>query len=105
MDYVEIANYQRHNSWEKFLDKTAQSHLRPVLISTNASTSFLDFQFTSQDVLILGKESVGFPKAIEDQMSHAVRIPMMPETRSLNVAVAGAMVLTEALRQVHGFPE
>ena len=105
MDYVEIANYQRHDSWAQFLDKAAQSHLRPVLISTNGSTSFLDFQFTAQDVLILGQESVGFPKSVEAQIPHAVHIPMMPETRSLNVAIAGAMVLTEALRQVQGFPE
>lgn len=104
MDYVEIANYTRHASWEHFLQHARAQALRPILISTKATTSFLEFTFAPGDIVILGQESCGFPEGIENQIPHKVVIPMMPHTRSLNVAVAGSMVLTEALRQTRCFP-
>lgn len=100
MDYIELANVQRHVSFESFQQAQPQ---RVVLIDTKAATSFLDFNFEKDDILLLGKESVGMPDEIFEKIPHRVVIPMVEGRRSLNVAVAGAMVLSEALRQTQGF--
>ncbi|WP_051908437.1 tRNA (cytidine(34)-2'-O)-methyltransferase [Candidatus Odyssella acanthamoebae] len=100
MDYIELANVQRHASFGAFRQAQPQ---RLILIDTKAATSFLDFKFEKDDILLLGKESVGVPDDIFQAIPHRVVIPMIEGRRSLNVAVAGAMVLSEALRQTRGF--
>jgi tRNA (cytidine/uridine-2'-O-)-methyltransferase len=55
--------------------------------------------------LLLGRESAGVPDAVHQVVDAAVVIPMVAGMRSLNVAVASAMVLGEALRQIEGFAE
>lgn len=100
MDYMELANVQRHASFTDF--QKSFPH-RIVLIDTKAATSFLDFKFEKNDILLLGKESVGVPDAVYQSIPDKVVIPMLDGRRSLNVAVAGAMVLSEALRQAGGF--
>lgn len=101
MDYMDLTNLTRHSSWEKFWDikKMPQSPHRVVLLDAKATTNFLDFQFEKDDILLIGKESSGVPQSVYDQVDHRVIIPMVPGCRSLNMAIAGAIVLTEALRQ------
>ena len=53
---------------------------------------------------MLGRESAGVPDAVHRAADERVVVPMAAGLRSLNVAVAGAMVLGEALRQTAGFP-
>ena len=72
---------------------------RIVLLSTKAETGYLDFAFLPGDVLLAGRESSGVPEAVQQAADASVRVPMRPGLRSLNVAVAVAMVLGEALRQ------
>ena len=60
--------------------------------------------FADGDVLLLGRESVGVPDAVHGVADMRLRVPLAEGTRSLNVALAGAMVLGEALRQTDGFP-
>lgn len=107
MDYLDQVVLTRHPSWDSFLDHynllTPQPDHRLVLIDTRATVSFMDFTFEPQDVLLLGKESSGVPESVFNQIQNRVVIPMLPQRRSLNVAIAGAMVLTEALRQVNGW--
>jgi tRNA (cytidine/uridine-2'-O-)-methyltransferase len=76
---------------------------RLVLLTTKAEGSYLDFAFGPQDTLLLGRESAGVPDAVHDVAEARIRIPMAAGRRSLNVAVAGAIVLAEALRQTGGF--
>ncbi len=104
MDYLELANVTRHRSWEQFQEFCTIHHHRPILIDVAGETDFCDFVFSPDDVLIMGQESVGVPSEVFSAISHRVRIPMIPERRSLNVAVAAAMVLSEAMRQTHLFP-
>lgn len=104
MDYADLATVQRHSSWAAFQAETPLPQ-RLVLLDTKAPTSFLDFKFQPQDTLLLGKESMGVPQELFDQIPHKVLIPMLPGRRSLNVAIAAAMVLTEALRQTSLFPK
>jgi tRNA (cytidine/uridine-2'-O-)-methyltransferase len=100
MDYRELALVERHGSFDAF-QKVLPG--RMVLIDTKAKIPFTQFKFDPEDTLLLGKESVGVPDAVYQEIPDRVVIPMQPGCRSLNVAVAGAMVLSEALRQTNKF--
>lgn len=102
MDYIEHVEINRHISWENFLRDRPQGRL--IAVEGKGSTTHLEFSFQDGDQLLLGQEGTGLPPAALQECDHRVRIPMMPGFRSLNVAIAGAMVLNEALRQTHQFP-
>src|SRR5262249_39224940 len=101
MDYLDLATVKRHASWDAFLRTTAG---RMILLTTKAAQSFVDFGFEPEDTLILGRESEGVPEHVHAAVVARLRIPMQHGLRSLNVALAGAMVLGEALRQTKAFP-
>lgn len=77
---------------------------RIVLATTRAETRHLDFAFRADDILLLGRESSGVPDHVHAAAGASLRIPMQPGLRSLNIAVAAAMALGEALRQTGGYP-
>ncbi|MGE0668453.1 MAG: tRNA (cytidine(34)-2'-O)-methyltransferase [Sphingomonadales bacterium] len=101
MDYLAHADYTAHASWGSFL---ASDPDRMVLLTTRASQTYTDFGFAAGDVLLFGRESSGVPEDVHARADARVAIPMAPGLRSLNVAVAAAMVVGEALRQTSGFP-
>ena len=101
MDYIELANVTRHNSWAAFRNVIKG---RLVLLTTQAALPFAGEAYQEDDTLLLGRESAGVPPDIHQAADVRVRIPIADTARSLNVAVAGAMVLGEALRQLSGFP-
>lgn len=103
MDYLEQAQIVRHISWESF--QTTVGDSRIILLTTKAETAYTDFIFQNTDILLLGRESAGVPDAVHDRANAQLLIPMQNTVRSINVAVAGAMVLGEALRQTNGFPQ
>ena len=96
MDYLDIADITRHSSWEDFY---AGRKGRIILLSTKASVPYTDFKFEPTDILLLGRESAGVPDSVHNAADARVLIPMKNNARSLNVAIAGAIVLSEALRQ------
>jgi tRNA (cytidine/uridine-2'-O-)-methyltransferase len=97
MDYLAEADITRHASWARF--RVAQAGARLVLLTTKGATSYLDFAFAPSDILLLGRESAGVPPEVHDAADARLKIPMQAGLRSLNVAMAGAIVLSEALRQ------
>ena len=97
MDYVNLANIERHISWDAFIKERKQSRL--VLITTKAEESLKQFAFDYNDTLILGRESSGVPQAVHNAIPEKVRIPMDKKARSLNVSIAAGIILWEALRQ------
>jgi tRNA (cytidine/uridine-2'-O-)-methyltransferase len=101
MDYLEVAEVARHESWADFEDKHKG---RLVLLTTKASLSYTAFRFMSSDTILVGRESAGVPEAVHWRADARIRIPLKGGLRSINVAQAGAMVLGEALRQTQGFP-
>ena len=101
MDYLDQVDVVRHRSYEAFCGQIATSRL--ILLTTRGTTPYTEFSFRSDDILILGRESAGVPEEVHDRADAAVVVPMRPEARSLNVAVTGAMVLGEALRQCGQF--
>ena len=102
MDYLEHADYRRHESWLAFLAERPAGRI--VLLSSKAARPYTDFAFAADDVILLGRESAGVPDEVRDAADAKLRIPLKPGLRSLNVALAAAMVLGEALRQTEDFP-
>ena len=100
MDYIDITHYTRHVSWEVFQEGAQEQGRRLIYLTPHSDLSYTDFEFSSQDTVILGRESDGIPPNISAEIPHHLTIPMVEGMRSLNVALAGAMVLGEALRQL-----
>ncbi|MGH2340034.1 tRNA (cytidine(34)-2'-O)-methyltransferase [Segnochrobactraceae bacterium EtOH-i3] len=104
MDYASRTAVTRHVDWAAFETARRARGGRLVLLSTRGAVDHVTAAFAPADTLLLGRESAGVPDEVHAAADLVVRIPMRPEMRSLNVAIAGAMVLGEALRQTGGFP-
>jgi len=103
MDYLDHVSVTRHVSFTAFRDWQTASGRRLVLLSTQAALPYTRFCFQPGDILLVGRESAGVPETVHVLADASIRIPMRPPMRSLNVAVAAAMVLGEALRQCDHF--
>jgi tRNA (cytidine/uridine-2'-O-)-methyltransferase len=101
MDYLEAVSLTRHVSWAAY--RAAVSG-RLILLTTRAQHPYAEFAFRADDNLLVGRESAGVPKEVHVAADARLRIPMRTGLRSINVALAAAMVLGEALRQTNGFP-
>lgn len=99
MDYLDHVEIARHVSFAAFEAWRAGAGRRLVLLTTQGATDYLDFAFRPDDVLMVGRESAGAPPRVHAAADARVVVPIRPGLRSLNVAVAAAMVLGEALRQ------
>ncbi len=100
MDYLAAVELVRHLSWQAFAESDTRRQGRLVLLSTRSATPYTDVKFTAHDILMVGRESAGVPDDVYQSADLTVTIPMAPDSRSLNVAIAAAMVLGEALRQI-----
>jgi len=100
MDYLDHVPIDRHASFAAFEAWRAQSGRRLVLLTTKGAIDYRDFAYQRGDILLVGRESAGVPDGVHDVADARVIIPIRPGFRSLNVAVAGTMVLGEALRQL-----
>ena len=108
MDYINIATYRRHNSWQDFLEyrnQHPQEYGRLVLMTTKASIPYTDFKFEPNDIILMGRESAGVPDSIHQMVDSRLIIPMNQKARSINVAISAVMVIGEALRQTNLFPK
>ena len=103
MDYLDKVNIIRHLSWKKFLEKKYNLNQRIILLTTKTQNSYIEFKFKDDDILLLGQESSGVPDDVHNTVNGKITIPMQPNYRSLNIAVATAMVLGESLRQTNSF--
>jgi tRNA (cytidine/uridine-2'-O-)-methyltransferase len=99
MDYLDQVTLMRHDSWTKFDDWRKQAGYRLLLFTTKGATPYLDFRYQASDILLFGRESAGVPEAVSDLADARLRIPIRPALRSLNVAMAAALAVGEALRQ------
>jgi tRNA (cytidine/uridine-2'-O-)-methyltransferase len=100
MDYLDAVDLTRHASFAAFETWRREHGFRLVLLTTTGTASYLDFAYEADDLLLLGRESAGAPEAVHAAADARLRIPMRGGLRSLNVAMAAAMVAGEALRQV-----
>jgi tRNA (cytidine/uridine-2'-O-)-methyltransferase len=103
MDYLDQVRLMRHVSWAAFEQWRKEAQTRLVLFTTRAAQSYLDHRFADDDVLLFGRESAGVPEEVHAAADVRLVIPMRPGLRSLNVAMACAMAVGEALRQTDEF--
>jgi tRNA (cytidine/uridine-2'-O-)-methyltransferase len=104
MDYLEALEMTRHRSWEAFLEARAPRS-RLLLLTTRGPVLYHRFMFGHDDILLVGRESAGVPDAVHAAADARLRVPMRAGARSLNVALAAAIALGEALRQTGLLPE
>ena len=102
MDYLDRVRLRRHAAWAAFAEWRKAERLRLVLFTTAAATSYLDHTFRTDDIMLFGRESSGVPAAVHEAAEVRLKIPMRQGLRSLNVAMAAAMAVGEALRQTDG---
>jgi tRNA (cytidine/uridine-2'-O-)-methyltransferase len=100
LDYLQHVEIVRHASFADFEVARRHSGSRLVLLSTRAELIYTRFAFQPTDTLLVGRESAGVPDTVHRAADASLRIPMREGLRSLNVAIAAAMVLGEAMRQV-----
>ncbi|MDB5598696.1 MAG: hypothetical protein JWN71_740 [Xanthobacteraceae bacterium] len=105
MDYLDQVTIVRHISFAAFDTWRRSAGHRLVLFTTRGATSYLAHDFRGGDILLFGRESAGAPDELHAAADARLAIPMRPGVRSLNVAVAVAMVAGEALRQTDGFAQ
>jgi len=99
MDYLDQVIWMRHDSWTRFEQWRHGEGYRLLLFTTKAAVSYLDFRYAASDILLFGRETVGVTDEVVAAADARLKIPMKPALRSLNVAMAAAMVVGEALRQ------
>ncbi|MBI36800.1 MAG: tRNA methyltransferase [Alphaproteobacteria bacterium] len=104
MDYLNHADLTIHKSWKSYIEQR-QEKKRIILLTTKATTSYINFKFNPDDTLLLGRETSGVPSEIHDVVDARLKIPMQERMRSLNVAIAAAIVLGDALKQTNQLPE
>ena len=99
MDYLDLVTITRHDSWSKFEQWRSLGGYRLILFTTKGACSYLDYGYGADDILLFGRESAGVPEEVAGAADARLVIPIRPGLRSLNIAVAAAMALGEALRQ------
>jgi len=99
MDYLDQVTIMRHDSWSKFEQWRNEEGYRLILFTTKSPGGYLDYRYKADDILLFGRESAGVPDEVVTAADARLVIPIRPGLRSLNVAVAAAMALGEALRQ------
>jgi tRNA (cytidine/uridine-2'-O-)-methyltransferase len=104
LDYLHHVRITRHVSWSTLEAWRAGVGARLVLATTKGATAYTELAYGSDDIILVGRESAGVPDEVHASADARVIIPMQPGLRSLNVAVAAAMILGEALRQTQSFP-
>ena len=102
LDYHEFAGISQYEGWQDFMRLQGQGNNRLLGISTKASMHYSEYRFEEGDFLIFGPETRGLPNKIRQQLDPAnlLRIPMLPDSRSLNLSNAAAVVVYEAWRQL-----
>jgi tRNA (cytidine/uridine-2'-O-)-methyltransferase len=105
MDYLDKAALVEHASFAAFEGWRRAAGRRLALLTTKASESAYAASFQAGDILLLGRESAGVPDSVAQLCDLKLRIPMRPGLRSINVALAGSMILGEALRQTNALPD
>jgi len=103
MDYLSLAQLTKHDDFAAFEEWRKTQARRLILLTTKASNSYIDFEYKNSDILMLGRESSGVPDKVAQTADERIIIPMNEEARSINMAITGAMVLGESLRQTNSF--
>ncbi len=102
LDYHEFATLKIHESWQTCCEVLAGR--RMFAVTTKGSARYSDIEFKPGDVFVFGPETRGLPSEILEQFApeNKIRLPMLPQSRSLNLSNSAAVLIYEAWRQ-NGF--
>ena len=98
MDYMDISSIKFYQSYEDF--ETAKTKERIILATTKAKEVYTNFRFRGDDTLLFGRESSGVPESLHKKIKYKIKIPMIKNKRSLNLATSAAIIISESLRQI-----
>jgi tRNA (cytidine/uridine-2'-O-)-methyltransferase len=104
MDYLDQVAIVRHADWDAFESWRAGAAARLIVFTTRSRHSYLEHAFQRGDVLLLGRETSGVPEKVHAVADARLLIPMREGLRSLNVTMAAAMAVGEAIRQMQAQP-
>jgi|TARA_B110001454_G_scaffold75012_1_gene72568 tRNA (cytidine/uridine-2'-O-)-methyltransferase len=99
MDYMDQKIIKFYKSSEEFF-KTKKNQ-RVILLTTKSAKPYVEFKFENNDTLLFGRESAGVPEHVHNSIKHRLKIPMVNNKRSLNIASSVAIILSENLRQTN----
>ena len=97
MDYMDLSSIKFYKSYEDF-DKSKKNQ-RVILATTKAKEAYINFKFKKNDTLLFGRESSGVPEELHKSIKYKIKIPMIENKRSLNLATSAAIIISESLRQ------
>ena len=98
MDYMDISSIKFYQSYEDF--EAAKTKGRVILATTKAKEVYTNFKFREDDTLLFGRESSGVPESLHKRIKYKIKIPMVRNKRSLNLATSAAIIISESLRQI-----
>ena len=99
MDYMDEKIIKFYQSSEEFFK--SKKDQRVILLTTKSALPYSEFNFEDNDTLLFGRESAGVPDNVHNLIKHKLKIPMMSNKRSLNIASSVAIILAENLRQIN----
>ena len=99
MDYLDESMIKIYQSADEFFHKKKNDRI--ILMTTKAKKNYTNFKFKKNDTLLFGRESAGVPEKIHKKVKYKIKIPMIKEKRSLNLATSVAIVLSENIRQTN----
>ena len=97
MDYMDLSSIKFYKSYEDF--NKAKKNQRVILATTKAKDCYINFKFKKNDTLLFGRESSGVPDKLHKSIKYKIKIPMIENKRSLNLATSAAIIVSESLRQ------
>ena len=104
LDYTALAEIKGFTSWQAYVESVPWRDARILLLTTSGDRAYTTFAYEAGDIVLVGRESGGAPNVVHERADARLRIPMAVGARSLNVVLAAAIVLGEALRQTNAFP-
>tara|TARA_Y100000996_G_scaffold350208_1_gene289178 strand:+ start:940 stop:1413 length:474 start_codon:yes stop_codon:yes gene_type:complete len=99
MDYLDENMIRYYKSVDDFFEKKVED--RVILMTTKAKMNYTDFKFRQNDTILFGRESAGVPEELHKKLNIKLKIPMVKNKRSLNLATSVAITLAESLRQIN----
>ena len=98
MDYMDKKMIKFYQSSDEFFK--SKKDQRIILMTTKSVNSYATFKFRNNDTLLFGRESAGVPDHVHNLIKYSLKIPMVDNKRSLNIASSVAIILSESLRQI-----
>ena len=97
MDYMDEKMIKFYRDYNEFFE--SKKNQRVILMTTKTSVPYATFNFKINDTILFGRESAGVPEKIHAHINNRLKIPMINNKRSLNIASSVAIILAENLRQ------